>query len=526
MEYSWILIAFVFGFLVKQINLPPLIGYLIAGYILNVLGFQSGSSLQAFADFGVTLLLFTIGLKLNLGNLLKPEIWAGSSIHMIATIILAATAFIGLSATGLKYFSDLDLNTALLIGFAISFSSTVLAVKILEDKGEIKSRHGQVIIGILIIQDIAAVIFLTFTTDALPSIWALALLALPLARPLMGKILYRSGHGEMLPLAGIFLAFSGGELFELAGLKADLGALVFGILLSTNIKANELSKSLLTFKDLFLIGFFLSIGLTALPTLNMLSTALILAIALPLKSALYFIWLTRLKLRGRSAFLTAINLANYSEFGLIICSVCVMKGWLDSEWLVIMSLAVAFSFIFSTFINANSHLVYSRWKSIIHKFESPVCLPEDRFDHPTDAEILIIGMGRVGTGAYKSLNMRSQKHRIWGVDADKQRVDIHKSSGRQVIVGDAEDADFWDNIQQEKLKLIMLAMPSHLDMLEVVQQLNIAGYSKKVACIARYPDDKVELLNKGVDVVFNLYEEAGAGFAEESLDLLGLDVIS
>ena len=525
MEYSWIFIAFTFGFLVKQINLPPLIGYLIAGYILNILGFDSGSSLQTLADFGVTLLLFTIGLKLNLKSLLKPEIWAGSSVHMAATVLLATTVFVGLSATGLKYFSDLNLNSAILIAFAISFSSTVLAVKILEDKGEMKSRHGQIIIGILIIQDIAAVIFLTFTTDTLPSIWALALLALPLARPLMGNILHRTGHGEMLPLAGIFLAFSGGELFELAGLKADLGALIFGILLSSDIKANELSKSLLNFKDLFLIGFFLSIGFTALPTLDMLGTALILAIALPLKSTLYFLWLTRLKLRGRSAFLTALNLANYSEFGLIICSVCVMKGWLGSEWLVIMSLAVAFSFVFSTFINANSHLVYSRWKSFIHKFETPVCLPEDYFDHPKGAEILIIGMGRVGAGAYKTLTMRSSKHHIWGVDADKQRVDIHKSSGRQVIVGDAEDADFWDNIQLEKLKLIMLAMPSHLDMLEVLQQLNIADYSGKVAAIARYPDDKNELLNKGVDVVFNLYEEAGAGFAQESLGLLGIDAI-
>lgn len=526
MEYSWILIAFIFGFLVKQINLPPLIGYLIAGYILNILGYESGTSLQTLADFGVTLLLFTIGLKLNLRNLLKPEVWAGSSVHMVATTLLATTAFIGLSATGLKYFSDLNLNSAFLIGFAISFSSTVLAVKILEDKGEIKSRHGQVIIGILIIQDIAAVIFLTFTSDSFPSIWALTLLALPLARPLLGNILHRSGHGEMLPLVGIFLAFSGGELFESVGLKAGLGALVFGILLSPNIKANELSKSLLNFKDLFLIGFFLSIGFTALPTLHMLGTALILAIALPFKSALYFILLTRLKLRGRSAFLTAINLANYSEFGLIICSLCVAQRWLDSEWLVIMSLAVAFSFIFSTIINSNSHLVYSRWKSFIHKFETPVCLPEDCFDQPTGAEILIIGMGRVGTGAYKTLTSRSNIHNIWGVDADRQRIDIHKSSGRQVIVGDAEDADFWDNVQLEKLKLIMLAMPSHLDMLEVVQQLNIANYSEKIAGIARYPDDKIELLNKGVDVVFNLYEEAGAGFAEESLDLLNVDSIS
>lgn len=520
MEYIWILVAFACGFLAKEMSLPPLIGYLFAGFGLHLMGVEPNSSFQTLADFGVMLLLFTIGLKLNVSNLLKPEIWAGSTGHMAAMILLTVLTCIGFAALGLNYFSKLDWSTAALLAFAMSFSSTVCAVKILEDRGEMKARHGQVAIGILIIQDIAAVIFLSLTADKPPSWWALALLALPLARPLMGLLLQRSGHGEMLPLAGLFFAFTGGELFEAVGLKANLGALVFGILLSTHVKASELAKSLLSFKDLFLIGFFLSIGFTALPTIEMLGTALVFAIALPVKMALLFLWLTRLKLRGRTAFLTAISLANYSEFGLIVCSVSVAQGWLEPEWLVIMALAVAASFIFSALINANAHVVYARWKSFITYFESPIRLPEDDFSQPTAAQVLIIGMGRVGTGTYDNLTGRLHKHHVWGVDAEKVRVDKHRQAQRQVILGDAEDATFWDNISLAEIKLIMLAMPSHQDMLEVVKQLKLTGFQGKVAGIARYADEREQLLNNGVDVVFNLYAEAGAGFAEESLKLL------
>ena len=141
------------------------------------------------------------------------------------------------------------------IGFAVSFSSTVCAVKMLEERGELRSSHGQVAIGILIIQDIAAVLFVVLTADTSPSWWALLLFALPLTKPILKRLVDRCGHGEILTLAGFFLAFSAGELFALVGLKPYLGALVVGMLLSNHAKASELANTLLGFKDIFLIGF-------------------------------------------------------------------------------------------------------------------------------------------------------------------------------------------------------------------------------------------------------------------------------
>lgn len=520
MDYLWIFIAFVCGFFVKQIGLPPLVGYLAAGFGLHALGIEPDASLETLGDLGVILLLFTIGLKLNIGSLFKTEIWASAVGHMSIIILLTTASCTALAALGLVHFVGLDSYGAALIGFAVSFSSTVIAVKVLEENGEMRSRHGQIAIGILIIQDIAAVIFVTLASDISPSWWALSLLALPLFKPALHHLLERCGHGELLPLAGIFLAFTGGELFELLGLKAHLGALIVAVLLSNHPKAAELAKSLLSFKDLFLIGFFLSIGFTAMPTVDMLGVALLFAIALPAKAALFFLWLTRLKLRARTSFLTALSLTNYSEFGLIVCSISVAQGLLAKEWLVIMALSVAISFVFSSAINAMSHRLYARWVSRIKRFEKPERLPEDCFDQPGNVAILVVGMGRVGTGAYDTLE-KDMAMRVCGIDMDRKRAITSRESGRNVIYGDAEDPDFWASIALDRIQLVMFAMPNYLDIQEAQKQLQYVGFNGKTAAIARHEDERGKLLAVGVDEVFNFYAEAGAGFADESIHLLG-----
>jgi len=519
MELLWIVVAFVFGYLAKQIKLPPLVGYLAAGFGLHALGFKADSSLDDIASIGVTLLLFTIGLKLNIKSLFRNEVWISASGHMGTIVLLTVLNGFILGSIGIAYFTDLDLQSIALIGFAVSFSSTVFAVKVLEDRGEMRVRHGQMAIGILIIQDIAAVLFVTFATDKSPSIWAITLFALPLLRPIINEILNRCGHQEMLPLAGFFFAFSAGHLFEVLGVEAHLGALVVGALLSSHNKATELAKSLMSFKDIFLIAFFLSIGFTALPTIDMLTLAALMTLALPIKAVLLFLWLTQQKLRSRTAFLTALSLSNYSEFGLIVCSVSVMNGLLAKEWLVIMALAVALSFIFSSLLNIRAHELHAKWSVFIKRFEKQQRLPDDYFSQPEDANVLVVGMGRVGTGAYEVLQEKMYNN-VCGIDVDKEKVARNCQLGRKVIRADAEDPDFWTHIKIKNIKLILFAVPNYKDILEASKQLQIAGYQGKTAGIARYKDEKQELLDAGIDMVFNFYEKAGAGFAEQSMHLI------
>lgn len=517
MDFLWVAVAFVCGFLVKQINLPPLIGYLAAGFSLHALGVEPDDSMQTLADLGVVLLLYTVGLKLNVTSLLKTEIWGSATAQMGVIVMLTVANCFLLSYLGLNYFVGIDWVAAALIGFAVSFSSTVCAVKLLEDRGEMRARHGQVAIGILIIQDIAAVIFVSLTADKTPGWWALGLLALPLARPLLNKLLEHCGHGEMLPLAGFFLALGGGELFELVGLKAHLGALVLGVMSSGHHKANELAKSLLSFKDIFLIGFFLSIGFTALPTVDMLGVALIMALALPVKTALFYLWQVRLKIRSRTAFLSSLSLSNYSEFGLIVCAASTSHGLLEKEWLVIMALAVSLSIIASSILNVRAHALYQRWGGFLKRFEHPQRLPEDQLAQP-EGNVWVLGMGRVGAGAYDSLQQDLNVD-VCGVDVDGERVLKHCNEGRKVTQGDAEDPDYWSQVALDKAQIIMLTMPNYKDNIEAVTQIKLAGFRGKTAGIASHEDQKQMLLDAGIDVVFNLYGNAGAGLAEHSVHL-------
>ena len=207
------------------------------------------------------------------------------------------------------------MTATLLIAFALSFSSTVFAVKVLEDQGESSSLHARIAIGMLIIQDIVAVLFMAYSKGEPPSPWAILLLLLIPARGLMNRLAIRCGHSELLILYGMMLAFLGAYLFESLGVKGDFGALVIGMLLAPYAKAKEISNILMSFKDIMLVSFFLSIGLGGVPTGEHLIVATLLLLLIPLKMLGYFALLVAFQLRVRTALLTTLALANYSEFG-------------------------------------------------------------------------------------------------------------------------------------------------------------------------------------------------------------------
>ena len=519
MNFLWVLFAFVCGLGVRLIGLPPLIGFLIAGFALNAAGSESNDTLTALADLGITLMLFTIGLKLNFKDLLKVEVWATSLSHMALWSASITLLFVALTSMGVPFFSDLDLRAAALLAFAFSFSSTVCVIKILEDSGEINSRHGKLSVGILVMQDIVAVVFLVAATGKLPSLWALLLFALYFARPLLGAVLQRAGHGEMLALSGFLLALGGYQLFDLVGVKGDLGALVAGTLLSAHPKASELAKSLMGFKDLFLIGFFLTIGLTALPDMGMVALAVALCVLLPVKLLAFFLIKVRVRLRGRTSYLSALALGNYSEFGLIVTFLCVKEGWLSNEWLVVMAIAVSISFVATSLSYRSAHTLYARWKEKIRSFESADRLPADQVYRPSTAEILVVGTGRVGLSAFNALH-KAVGDRVWGMDANRERIAKQREMGMHVFAADGENADVWDAIDTSSMKLVLLAVRSVEDCRNINQQLRLAGYRGPIAAFARYADEREMLLAAGIDKVFNFYSEAGSAFAEDSLALL------
>ena len=520
----WITIALLLGLAAKQLNLPPLVGFLVAGFLLNLGGAQGGAFLSEIAELGVTLLLFTIGLKLNIRQLLRTEVWGVASTHMLLIVLVNALLVLGLAQLSLPLFSGIDFATAAMIGFALSFSSTVFAVKVLEEKGDMASRHGRLAIGILIMQDIAAVLFLAVSTGKLPTPWALGLLLLIPLRPLFFDLMKRAGHDELLILFGFVLALGGAALFEAVGIKGDLGALLLGLMLAGHPKTNELAKTLLGFKELFLIGFFLSIGLTGLPSPSIMLASLLLLAALPFKTVLYFWLATRFRVRARTATLTSLHLANYSEFGLIVGAIAVANGWLADDWLVLIAVALSFSFILAAPLNRDADTLFTRFHDFLLRFETEKRLGNDQPVSFPDVRVVIIGMGRIGSGAYDHLKSVYSDTLI-GIDFDNDIIEQQQHAGRRVIQEDATDPDFFNRIDRKNnaAELVLVTLPNHAANLAVVRQLQQHKYTGHIAVTAKYADEVVDFNELGIESAYNIYAEAGSGFAGHILNQINCD---
>jgi hypothetical protein len=285
-----------------------------------------------------------------------------------------------------------------------------------------------------------------------------------------------------------------------------------GMILARKERSSEMAASLLAFKDLFLIGFFISIGLNATLTLQVAWVALLLILVIPVKVFMFYALLGLFRLRARTAFLTSLSLANFSEFGLIVSAIGFNYGWLSSEWLGVMALAMALTFILASPLNVSSHELYARMDKFLTRYQRKVRLSGERLISTGNAEILVFGMGRVGTAAYETMR-REYGDVVLGVDNDAIVLQQHRQQGRRVIQGDGTDPEFWENLHTDRVRVILLDMPKPEENLYAFKQLQANGFQGKVAATAKY-DDQVEMLKAaGVDAAYNIYGEAGAGFA-------------
>ena len=522
MDIAFLLAAFLLGFAATRVGLPPLVGYLVAGFGLHAFGFDSPEGIETIADIGVLILLFGIGLKLRLRFLARPHVWGTAGAFAVVGTVVPAAIFLGIGAMGVGIVEDLSIGAALIVGLALSFSSTVFAVKALDRTDDSESFAGNVAIGILIVQDVLAVVFLVAASGTWPSPYALLVIpALVLLRPVFGWFLDRSDHGEVLLLLGFTLALGvGAAAFEFVDLKPDLGALAVGLVLSGHPRSSELADKLLGFKDLLLVGFFLSIGLGGTPPAWGFVIALVAVALLPSRSFVLFWLLTRFRLRSRSAFHTSLTLFPYSEFGLIVVAAAVAQEMIVPVWLSTIGVAVAASLVAASAANGARYVLYERWYIRLSRFEQTSLLPEDAIVDCDSSRVLIFGMGRIGVGVYDEL-VRKRSGLVLGVDRSDDAVEANLQAGRSVIRADALDQDFWERVQfHPDVVLVVAAMSTHQANLECVARIRKFQPNARIAAVAQYPDQVEELRRAGVDVARNLYEEAGQGLADDAAQLI------
>ncbi len=503
--------AFVLGVAARQVGLPPLVGFLAAGFAINAIGPRfgmpgtTGPILDYLANLGVLLLLFTIGLKLKLKQITEPHVVGSAVIHFVLSIVVFAPII-------RMFFTD-DWMAAMLVAIALGFSSTVLAAKMLETKRELGIFHGRTAIGILIVQDILALVVLAIFAGKLPGPWALLIFAAPLLRPVLYKLLSFVGHDEVLVLTGMLLALVvGGVGFQLIGLKGEIGALVMGLLLSNHPRAGEISNALWSLKEVFLIGFFLSIGMSGLPDGNALIFAIVLGVFLPLKGILFFFLLVAFKLRARTAFLASLSLTAYSEFGLIVAA-----GIPAAEsFLVPLAIAVSVSFLIAAPLNRFAHPLYERHYKKLMPFERHTRHPDEVPKDLGDANVIVFGMGRTGSAAYAALEEDGK--RPVGLDADTYTAQAHVEAGRNVIFADAEDTNFWNAINLTGIESAVLAMDDIEAKVIAARSLRSHGFTGPIISHALHADHAQRITDAGADQTYLTMQEAGRSLAAHAVE--------
>jgi len=505
-EAIWISFAFGLGLLIKMVHLPPLIGYLAAGFILSAMAANPSipispeptAVLDHIAHLGVLLMLFTVGLKLKLKSVISPEVIGGSLLHFTITALVFAP--------GIYLILEVSWYTALMLAIALSFSSTVLAAKVLENKRELRAFHGRVSIGILIMQDLIALVVMSLAAGQTPSQWALIVFGLPLLRPVLYKLLDASGHEELLVLLGLLLALVlGGLGFQAVGLSSELGALVFGAILANHPRSQELAKSLWSVKEIFLVGFFLQIGIDGLPGKDAILFAVVVALILPLKGILFFFLMLLFRLRARSSFLTSLALTNYSEFGLIVASVAL------PEWLVPLALSVALSFLISAPLNRLAHPLYERWSHRLVPFENDRRHPDELPISLGDTRVVVMGMGRTGTAAYDALS--DTEARLMALDSDLAKVARHQKQGRNVVYADAEDNTFWEALHMPSVEAVILAMGDIEAKLIAARMLRKLGFTGYIVAHTMFEDEAERIREAGANEAYLTMSETGVALA-------------
>jgi hypothetical protein len=194
------------------------------------------------------------------------------------------------------------------------------------------------------------------------------------------------------------------------------------------------------------------------------------------------------------------------------------NGLLDEQWIVVAAVTVAVSFVAAAPLNAFAHEIYAFLGPWLERFERDKRHPDDEPITLGSAEILIVGMGRVGTGAYDYL--RQQQENIVGTDSDPGKIETNIRAGRRVVYADAEDPSFWQLLNLERLRAIMLAVPDLEAKLTAARQLRRRGFKGLLSATHLYPEEYAPIIEAACDVTYNYYTEAGVGFARHTYETL------
>jgi Kef-type K+ transport system membrane component KefB len=528
-------VAAIVAILARIIKQPPIIAYLIAGILvgpifLNILNPLSGSYqfITVFARMGVALLLFIVGLSLDF-RVLK-EFGKVAALAGVCEIIVIAT--IGFAISMLLGFSSLP---ALYLAIAMSFSSTVVVVKILSDKRELDTLHGRIALGILIVEDfVASIVLMLLPVIHSANLFIIAegilkIIVLGAAVILFYNLVlkrcidYLARNQEVLFLCGISYALILAALFNYLGLSLEIGALIAGISLASSRYTLELTGKIKPLRDFFVVLLFVYFGAQLVMPISatIIRDAIIFSILILIVKPIVIMTLMKtLGYKKRTNFLTGASLAQLSEFSLIIILLGYTLGVLSSD---IMNLAVLTSLItigissYSIYYSSNIFNKLSRFLSIFDSSKGDYDLKRKVHEN---YDIILFGYHRMG---YKILSsLRKLKMKVLVVDYNPKVILSLAEQGIDCIYGDAADNDFLSEVKLRNAKLIISTIPDEDSNVIIRRVLSESGSKAAFIGTAEHPREALELYGQGADYVI-IPHHLGGQFMADIIKDFGLN---
>lgn len=512
-----LLLAVAVGAVAMRLRQPVLVGFILVGILVGPSGLgvvKSTDQIHLLAELGLALLLFVVGLKLDIGHIRSAGLFtlAAGGGQVVVTAGLGYLLALAIGLTDVK---------ALYMAAAVTFSSTIIVIKLLSDKRETDSLYGRLSIGILIVQDIVVVLAMI----ALSGLRTQAEIGPQLLQILFRGVALLVGLGifsifflprilgvvsksrELLVLFSIAMAVGMADLTKYLGFSLEVGAFLAGVALASTGYRESIASRLVSLRDFLLVFFFIELG--ARFNVKTLGSAIwmalpISAFVLIVKPVLIMSILGLMGYRKRVGFLAGLSLGQISEFSLILAALGVTLGHIDTATSGVITLVGLITIAFSSYLISYSNTIYDLFAPYLRIFEkrlpyraetlasesAPAALPE----------IILYGLGRFGSGI--AGNLKEQGRSVLGIDFDPQAVRNWNKRNWNAMFGDAEDPEFAAMIPLSQARWVISSIREVPTNLTLIDSLKHYGYEGGIAVTAHDPGDAEKMKQAGAVEVF------------------------
>jgi CPA2 family monovalent cation:H+ antiporter-2 len=518
--------ALVGGMIAETLKQSPLIGYMLGGILAGpyVTGMISNLELiHGFADIGVILLMFTLGIEFSLERLSSIKGYAvGGGLLQVAAVVLLSVL--------LGRYMGLTTYEAIFLGCTLSISSTMIVLRVLSDHGEMNSLHGQLMTGVLIVQDLIVIVMVsvlpdlqTFSPAILPELFKSLLVAaviiaavLYLAPKIIPLLLEKAAQGsnnDIFLILALSLGLGVALLAQVMGLSVSLGAFLAGLLITESDYAHEILGKVISLRDAFVILFFVSVGMMVNPHAlfqNLLLLFLALVLIIPVKFIAFYI-ITRLyKYRSRVSFYTAMGMMQTGEFSFVLAKMGLDRQLISTSiYNVILASSLISILLTPLFFNL-APVIYRRLQH--SKFLQKVLTdPETDFsgfgENALSDHVIVCGYGRVGGQVGRALQQLKIPYLV--IEYDHTAISKLRSDRIPYIYGDAASQLVLEYANAAQARMAILTLPDALTNQQVINGLR--KYNDKLLIISRAHNywEKRKLYEMGATEVIQPEEEAG-----------------